>query len=73
MKYRLKTKKGKAVYKLRKQTVEPVFGIIKSAVGFREFSLRGLENVMTEFELVKNVYNIKHLFNLIKDTKTAKA
>ena len=73
MRYRLKTKKGKEIYKLRKQTVEPVFGIIKSAIGFREFRLRTLEKVMIEFELVKNAYNIKRLFNLIKTDKTVKA
>jgi len=73
MKYRLKTKKGKEIYKLRKQTVEPVFGIIKSAIGFRNFRLRTLEKVMIEFELVKNAYNIKRLFNLIKADKTVKA
>jgi len=73
MRYRLKTKKGKEIYKLRKQTVEPVFGIIKSAIGFREFRLRTLEKVMIEFELVKNAYNIKRLFNLIKTDKAVKA
>jgi len=66
MTYRLKTVKGKARYKLRKQTVEPVFGIIKSVLGFREFRLRGIEKVGIEWELVKNAYNIKRLFNLAK-------
>lgn len=42
MAQRLKTKAGRALYALRKQTVEPVFGIIKSVMGFRQFSLRGL-------------------------------
>ncbi|MHB9100365.1 MAG: transposase, partial [Sulfuricella sp.] len=40
-----KTRAGKARYALRKQTVEPVFGIIKSVMGFRQFILRGLEKV----------------------------
>jgi hypothetical protein len=66
MTYRLKTAKGKARYKLRKQTVEPVFGIIKNVLGFREFRLRGIEKVGIEWELVKNAYNIKRLFNLTK-------
>ncbi len=43
MAHRLKTPKGKALYALRKQTPEPVFGIIKSVLGFRQFLLRGLE------------------------------
>jgi hypothetical protein len=42
MAHRLKTTAGKTLYKLRKQTVEPVFGIIKDVMGFRRFSLRGL-------------------------------
>ena len=44
MKHALKTKTGRAAYALRKQTVEPVFGIIKSVMGFRQFLLRGPEN-----------------------------
>ena len=66
MEYRLKTKGGKAIYKMRKQTVEPVFGIIKQVLGFRTFMVRGLKKVSTEFELVKSAYNIKRLFNLMK-------
>ncbi len=45
MAHRLKTTAGRALYALRKQTVEPVFGIIKSVMGFRRFSLRGLRKV----------------------------
>ena len=67
MEYRLKTKIGKEIYKKRKQTVEPVFGIIKQVLGFRTFMLRGLKKVSTEFELVKSTYNIKRLFNLMKE------
>ena len=48
MKHKLKTRAGRAAYALRKQTVEPVFGIIKSVMGFRQFLLRGLENVQNE-------------------------
>src|SRR5271168_3370030 len=49
MAYRLKTPAGRALYALRKQTPEPVFGIIKSVLGFRQFSLRGLEKVRGEW------------------------
>jgi hypothetical protein len=52
MKHKLRTKAGRALYALRKQTVEPVFGIIKSVMGFRQFLLRGLEHVQTEWTLV---------------------
>ena len=48
MLHRLKTKAGRALYALRTQTVEPVFGIIKSVMGFRQFSLRGLDKVRGE-------------------------
>ena len=48
MAYKLKTPEGRAFYALRKQTPEPVFGIIKSGLGFRQFSLRGLEKVRGE-------------------------
>ena len=41
VKHRMNTKEGRQLYKLRKQTVEPVFGIIKQAMGFRQFHLRG--------------------------------
>ena len=64
MKHRLSTKDGKEKYKLRKQTVEPVFGIIKEAIGFRQFHLRGLENVNTEWTLVTLAYNFKRLFSI---------
>jgi transposase len=52
MKHALRTKAGRAAYALRKQTVEPVFGIIKSVMGFRQFLLRGLANVTNEWTLV---------------------
>jgi hypothetical protein len=64
MAYKLKTKEGKAVYRKRKQTVEPVFGIIKAAMGFRQFLLRGLEKVNLEWELVTLAYDIKRLYAL---------
>ena len=65
MVWKLKTKKGKAVYKKRKETVEPVFGIIKSVMGFRQFMLRGIEKVNTEWSLVRVAYNFKRLHKLM--------
>ena len=59
MAHRLATKTGRAAYALRKQTVEPVFGIIKSVMGFRQFSLRGLRKVTGEWNLVCLAWNVK--------------
>ena len=64
MAHRLSTQAGRALYALRKQTIEPVFGIIKAALGFRQFSLRGLGKVRTEWTLVTLAYNLKRLFHL---------
>jgi hypothetical protein len=64
MAHRLKTAVGKELYKLRKQTVEPVFGIIKEVMGFRRFSLRGHAKVSLEWTLVCVSYNLKRLFSL---------
>lgn len=64
MKHRLKTTAGKTVYKLRKVTSEPVFGIIKEAMGFRRFLLRGLEAAQDEWSLVCMAWNIKRLHTL---------
>ncbi len=61
MAHRLKTKAGRADYALRKQTVEPVFGIIKSVLGFRQFLLRGLDKVTGEWRLVCLAWNLKRL------------
>ena len=61
MTHRLKTKAGRAIYALRKQTVELVFGIIKSVMGFRQFSLRGLSKVTGEWALVCLAWNIKRM------------
>ena len=65
MTHRLKTKEGKNKYKKRKETVEPVFGIIKSVMWFRQFHLRGLEKVNLEWNLVTLAYNFKRLHKLI--------
>jgi transposase len=64
MAHRLQTQAGKALYKLRKQTVEPVFGIIKEVMGFRRFLLRGRAKVSLEWTLVCVSYNLKRLFTL---------
>jgi len=59
---KLRTKKGRAHYARRKAIVEPVFGQIKEARGFRRFSLRGLEQVRAEWQLVAAVHNLGKLF-----------
>jgi transposase len=64
MRHRLKTRGGKRLYKLRQQTVEPVFGIIKAALGFRQFRLRGQVKVSLEWTLVCLAYNLKRLHQL---------
>ena len=64
MAHRLETAEGKQLYGLRKQTVELVFGIIKQAIGFRRFLLRGQEKASLEWTLVTTSYNLKRLFNL---------
>ena len=64
MAYKLRTAIGKAIYRLRKSTVEPVIGIIKETMGFRQFSLRGLLAVTGEWTLVCLAYNLKRLHTL---------
>jgi transposase len=64
MAFRLRTKDGREKYKKRKETVEPVFGIIKSVLGFRQFHLRGLDNVNLEWNLITLAYNFKKLHKL---------
>ena len=61
MAYKLRTAVGKAIYRRRKCTVEPVIGIIKEAMGFRQFSLRGQEPVTGEWCLVCLAYNLRRL------------
>ena len=61
MAHTLKTLTGAASYALRKQTVEPVFGIIKSVMGFRQFSVRGLKKVTGEWNLVCLAWNVKRM------------
>jgi len=64
MAWRLRTPQGKQLYGLRKQTPEPVFGIIKWVMGFRQFLLRGLDRVRGEWSLVTMAWNIKRMFAL---------
>jgi len=64
MKAKLETEDAKALYKRRKQTVEPVFGIIKSVLGFRRFSLRSIGKAATEWTLVTLAYNCRRLVTL---------
>ena len=61
LEHTLKTLAGAASYALRKQAVEPVFGIIKSVMGFRQFSLRGLKKVTGEWNLVCLAWNVKRM------------
>ena len=64
MRHKLQTKEGKKRYALRKQTPEPVFGIIKSVIGFRQFMLRGLDKVRGEWSLVTMAWNMKRMLAL---------
>ena len=64
MKAKLESEAGRAKYRLRKQTVEPVFGIIKNVLGFRHFYLRGLAKVEGEWKLLALAYNCKRLHRL---------
>src|SRR5712692_9888377 len=64
MAYKLKTAIGKAIYAARKQTVEPVIGVIKDVLGFRQFSLRGLGAVAGEWCLVCLAFNLKRFHTL---------
>jgi hypothetical protein len=66
MAYKLKTDDGQAMYRLRKCTVEPVIGIIKEVMGFRQFSLRGINNVQGEWSLVCLAFNLKRLHVLME-------
>jgi transposase len=64
MAYKLRTEIGQAIYRLRKCTVEPVIGIIKAVLGFRQFSLRGLDSADCEWCLVCLAFNLKRLHTL---------
>lgn len=64
MKKKMEGEQARSKYRLRKQTVEPVFGIIKNVLKFTRFSLRGLEKVRGEWQLVTLAYNMKRLHKL---------
>jgi len=64
MAYKLKTDIGQAIYGLRKSTVEPVIGIVKEVLGFRQFSLRGMVNAAGEWNLVCTAFNLKRMHTL---------
>ena len=64
MRHKLKTVEGRQTYAQRKSTIEPVFGIIKHVLGFRQFFLRGLEAVSGEWTLVSIAWNIKRMIAL---------
>ncbi len=70
MRHRLRTSSGRATYKKRKETVEPVFGIIKSAMGFRRFLLRGKCKAALEWSLVTLAYNFRRLARLLAAVPT---
>lgn len=61
MAYKLRTEIGRAIYRLCKCTVEPVIGIIKEVMGFRQFSLRRLEAAAGEWALVCIAFNLKRM------------
>ncbi len=68
MAYRLKTATGRNIYKKRKETIEPAFGIIKSILGFDQFLMRGLEKVSIEWDLVTLAYNVKRFYRMTGGT-----
>jgi hypothetical protein len=67
MAYKLQTEAGQAIYRLRKCTVEPLIGIIKEVIGFRQFSLRGLLAAAGEWCLVCLAFNLKRMHTLMMD------
>lgn len=65
MKHRLQTIEGKAIYAERKSVIEPIFGIIKHIMGFRQFMLRGFKKAQGEWSLVCMAYNLKRLHTIM--------
>jgi transposase len=63
MRCKLDSAHGKRLYAKRKAIVEPVFGHIKETIGFRKFSLRGLNKVRGEFALVSLAHNMRKIIN----------
>ena len=73
MRDKLRNEAGRQLYKQRKAIVEPVFGQIKEARGFRRFLLRGLQNVRCEFDLIALTHNLLKLFRSGWSPSTAAA
>jgi transposase len=73
MAHKLKTSEGKEIYSKRKSVVEPIFGIIKDAIGFDRFSLRSLFKVTGEWNLATMAYNIKRLYSIFKGVMPSQA
>ena len=71
MAHRVATKAGRLLYKQRQQTIEPVFGIIKEAMGFRRFSMRGKIKTALEWTLVCLAYNLRRLHRVGTSMGTA--
>ncbi|HVA28046.1 MAG TPA: IS1182 family transposase [Candidatus Baltobacteraceae bacterium] len=69
MQHRLRTKDGRAIYGQRKATIEPRFGNIKSIHGFRQFSLRGHDNVSGEWQIMGSAYNLKRMHTIFLNAK----
>jgi len=65
MKEKMEREESREKYKLRKQTVEPVFGTTKKWMGFTQFLLRGHEKVNGEWQLVALAYNFKRLYRML--------
>jgi len=65
MKHRLQTIEGKAIYAQRKSIIEPIFGIIKHVMGFRQFMLRGFKKAQGEWSLICMAYNLKRLHTIM--------
>jgi len=66
MKEKMESEEGREIYRKRKIVIEPVFGNIKENFNFRQFSLRGLENVKTEINIVCIAHNLKKIYTLKK-------
>ena len=64
LQHRLQTPEGKALYAQRKYKIEPIFGVIKQVMGFRQFMLRGFEKAQGEWNLICIAYNLKRMFNI---------
>ena len=64
MKHRLTTPEGRKTYGQRKGKIEPIFGVIKSVMGFRQFSLRGFKAIQGEWSLICSAFNLKRLHTL---------